>query len=219
MLGRKSKLSRRNKRTIYKMYIRTVMKYASPVFAHAAPKALHSNTTGRREGNQPVTVSCDILCRDDSLQASSITHVTRRRHSHVPSGRTRRNFLVGFSPTLPTGTGARVCRIDIFYLLLAARGKQKKKNGDRHHYEVYKGKILLFDNGKGLSNPWVDELDILAPLYQCCLARSSVTSTRASVAGAGMRIDRRCAVLRMVAVPRCTGPIRPDLSRAPLVSR
>ncbi|GBP57977.1 Probable RNA-directed DNA polymerase from transposon BS [Eumeta japonica] len=41
LLGRKSKLSRRNKRTIYKMCIRTVMTYASPVFAHAAPKALH----------------------------------------------------------------------------------------------------------------------------------------------------------------------------------
>ncbi|GBP69983.1 hypothetical protein EVAR_50752_1 [Eumeta japonica] len=41
MLGRKSKLSKRNKRTIYKMCIRTVMTYASPVFAHAAPKALH----------------------------------------------------------------------------------------------------------------------------------------------------------------------------------
>ncbi|GBP89078.1 RNA-directed DNA polymerase from mobile element jockey [Eumeta japonica] len=40
MLGRKSKLSRRNKRTIYKMCIRTVMTYASPVFAHAAPTAL-----------------------------------------------------------------------------------------------------------------------------------------------------------------------------------
>ncbi|GBP26327.1 Probable RNA-directed DNA polymerase from transposon BS [Eumeta japonica] len=40
LLGRKSKLSRLNKRTIYKMCIRTVMTYASPVFAHAAPKAL-----------------------------------------------------------------------------------------------------------------------------------------------------------------------------------
>ncbi|GBP53506.1 RNA-directed DNA polymerase from mobile element jockey [Eumeta japonica] len=38
VLGRKSKLSRRNKRTIYKMCIRTVMAYASPVFAHAARK-------------------------------------------------------------------------------------------------------------------------------------------------------------------------------------
>ncbi|GBP84196.1 Probable RNA-directed DNA polymerase from transposon X-element [Eumeta japonica] len=41
MLGRKSKLSRRNKLTLYKMCIRTVLTYASPVFAHAAPKALH----------------------------------------------------------------------------------------------------------------------------------------------------------------------------------
>ncbi|GBP89276.1 RNA-directed DNA polymerase from mobile element jockey [Eumeta japonica] len=41
LLGKKSKLSRCYKRTIYKMCIRTVMTYASPVFAHAAPKALH----------------------------------------------------------------------------------------------------------------------------------------------------------------------------------
>ncbi|GBP64384.1 Probable RNA-directed DNA polymerase from transposon BS [Eumeta japonica] len=44
---------------------------------------------GRRNGNRPVTVSGDILCRDDTLQESSIGHVTRRRHSHVPFGRTR----------------------------------------------------------------------------------------------------------------------------------
>ncbi|GBP37299.1 RNA-directed DNA polymerase from mobile element jockey [Eumeta japonica] len=41
MLGRKSKLSRRNKLTLYKMCIRTVLTYASPVFAHAAPEALY----------------------------------------------------------------------------------------------------------------------------------------------------------------------------------
>ncbi|GBP88556.1 Probable RNA-directed DNA polymerase from transposon BS [Eumeta japonica] len=41
MLGRKSKLSRRNKRALYKMCIRTVMTYASPVFAHADPKVLY----------------------------------------------------------------------------------------------------------------------------------------------------------------------------------
>ncbi|GBP80231.1 hypothetical protein EVAR_9717_1 [Eumeta japonica] len=40
MLGRKSKLSRRNKHTIHKMSIRTVMKYVSPVFAHAVSKVL-----------------------------------------------------------------------------------------------------------------------------------------------------------------------------------
>ncbi|GBP00167.1 RNA-directed DNA polymerase from mobile element jockey [Eumeta japonica] len=106
MLGRKSKLSRRNKLTLYKMCIRTVLTYASPVFAHAAPKALHrlqvinlSSFTppgrrrplpaGRRNGNRPVTVPGDILCQGDILQVSSIGHVTRRRHSHVPSGRVR----------------------------------------------------------------------------------------------------------------------------------
>ncbi|GBP36140.1 RNA-directed DNA polymerase from mobile element jockey [Eumeta japonica] len=168
MLSRKSKLSRRYKRTLYKMCIRTVLTYASPVFAHVAPKAhwcvrnsilhrdlelptitkymkdalkrffdiagshpnalLHavvdyepplsthfirrprnvlndlpdvrSSTLlhpaavnrlqpGRRNGNRPVTVSSDILYRDDTLQESSIGHVTRRRHSHVPSGRAR----------------------------------------------------------------------------------------------------------------------------------
>ncbi|GBP34183.1 RNA-directed DNA polymerase from mobile element jockey [Eumeta japonica] len=40
MLGRNSKLTLRNKRTLYLMCIRTVLTYASPVFAHAAPKRL-----------------------------------------------------------------------------------------------------------------------------------------------------------------------------------
>lgn len=43
------------------------------------------------------------------------------------------------------------------------------QNGDRHRYEVYNDRIVLLDNGKGLGNPMVDELDILAPLYQCCM--------------------------------------------------
>ncbi|GBP63349.1 hypothetical protein EVAR_41937_1 [Eumeta japonica] len=77
------------------MCIRTVMTYASPVFVHAALKALHRLQVidlssllhpaaanrlrpGRREGNRPVTVSCDILCRDDFHQASSIA-------CHAPS--------------------------------------------------------------------------------------------------------------------------------------
>ncbi|GBP81379.1 hypothetical protein EVAR_61777_1 [Eumeta japonica] len=40
MLGRKSKLSLRNKRTIYLMCIGTMMTYASPVFAYAIPTTL-----------------------------------------------------------------------------------------------------------------------------------------------------------------------------------
>ncbi|XP_026828608.1 glycosaminoglycan xylosylkinase isoform X2 [Ooceraea biroi] len=47
-------------------------------------------------------------------------------------------------------------------------------NGDRHHYELAQSNfhnpaVLLIDNGKSLGNPDVDHLDILAPLYQCCM--------------------------------------------------
>ncbi|GBP77352.1 hypothetical protein EVAR_54724_1 [Eumeta japonica] len=49
-----------------------------------------ATASGRQEGREPTRDGfCDILCRDDFHQASSIAHVTRRRHSHVPSGRTR----------------------------------------------------------------------------------------------------------------------------------
>ncbi|GBP12393.1 RNA-directed DNA polymerase from mobile element jockey [Eumeta japonica] len=51
VLGRKSKLSRRNKRTIYKMCIRTVMTYASPVFAHAAQKHYIDYRTHRSDSS------------------------------------------------------------------------------------------------------------------------------------------------------------------------
>lgn len=47
-------------------------------------------------------------------------------------------------------------------------------NGDRHHYELMQGNfhnpaVLLIDNGKSFGNPDVDHIDILAPLYQCCV--------------------------------------------------
>ena len=43
------------------------------------------------------------------------------------------------------------------------------QNGDRHHYETRNARVLLLDNGKGFGNPSIDHLDILAPLYQCCM--------------------------------------------------
>ncbi|XP_011496158.1 PREDICTED: glycosaminoglycan xylosylkinase [Ceratosolen solmsi marchali] len=51
-------------------------------------------------------------------------------------------------------------------------------NGDRHHYELLKDSfkdptILLIDNGKSLGNPDIDHIDILAPLYQCCIVRKT----------------------------------------------
>ncbi|KAK7873562.1 hypothetical protein R5R35_008802 [Gryllus longicercus] len=50
-------------------------------------------------------------------------------------------------------------------------------NGDRHHYEVFENSpasvVLLLDNGKSFGHPYQDHIDILAPLYQCCLMRKS----------------------------------------------
>lgn len=50
-------------------------------------------------------------------------------------------------------------------------------NGDRHHYEVLlnvSGAAVMFiDNGKSFGHPFQDHLDILAPLYQCCLIRQT----------------------------------------------
>lgn len=43
------------------------------------------------------------------------------------------------------------------------------QNGDRHHYETFEDRTILLDNGKGLGNPYVDHIDILAPFYQCCM--------------------------------------------------
>lgn len=43
------------------------------------------------------------------------------------------------------------------------------QNGDRHHYETREDRVVLIDNGKGFGNPNVDHIDILAPLYQCCV--------------------------------------------------
>ncbi|CAH2050643.1 unnamed protein product, partial [Iphiclides podalirius] len=60
------------------------------------------------------------------------------------------------------------------------------QNGDRHRYEVYKDQILLLDNGKGLGNPTVDELDILAPLYQCCILSSSTWKNLEMVSGGSL---------------------------------
>ncbi|XP_045448910.1 glycosaminoglycan xylosylkinase homolog [Melitaea cinxia] len=60
------------------------------------------------------------------------------------------------------------------------------QNGDRHHFEVYRDKIVLLDNGKGLGNPTVDELNILAPLYQCCMISASTWQKLEMVSGGSL---------------------------------
>ncbi|GBP95250.1 hypothetical protein EVAR_67200_1 [Eumeta japonica] len=76
----------------------------------------------RSKGNRLMTVSCDIQCRSNSLQASSIVHVTRRRHPRLSTGRVR-----GFQPHTMHTYG----REDVwyaFYLLLVARGEKGSKD-------------------------------------------------------------------------------------------
>lgn len=55
-------------------------------------------------------------------------------------------------------------------------------NMDRHHYETIKlfGNAtypLHLDHGRGFGKAGHDEMSILAPLYQCCMIRSSTLST------------------------------------------
>uniref|UniRef100_A0A336N1B6 CSON004425 protein n=1 Tax=Culicoides sonorensis TaxID=179676 RepID=A0A336N1B6_CULSO len=51
------------------------------------------------------------------------------------------------------------------------------QNGDRHRHESRNNRLLLLDNGKGFGNAHIDHIDILAPLYQCCMIRKT-TYTR-----------------------------------------
>ncbi|XP_044595564.1 glycosaminoglycan xylosylkinase isoform X2 [Cotesia glomerata] len=62
-------------------------------------------------------------------------------------------------------------------------------NGDRHHYELMQNNfhnpaVLLIDNGKSLANPDIDHIDILAPLYQCCMIHKT-TWDRLQLLGGG----------------------------------
>jgi hypothetical protein len=55
-------------------------------------------------------------------------------------------------------------------------------NMDRHHYETFKAFgnntfPIHLDHGRGFGRADHDELSILAPLYQCCMIRSSTLST------------------------------------------
>ncbi|CAK1588831.1 unnamed protein product [Parnassius mnemosyne] len=69
MLGRHSKMSLRNKRTLYKVCIRPVMTYSAPIFAHANDKIINElqvvqNLFCRRATNAPWYVRNADLHRD-----------------------------------------------------------------------------------------------------------------------------------------------------------
>lgn len=80
MLGRNSKMSLRNKRTLYKVCIRPVLLYAAPVFAHAAPRIMQKiqiiqNLFLRRATNAHWCVRNADLHRD--LELPTIQQVIR----------------------------------------------------------------------------------------------------------------------------------------------
>ncbi|KAJ8958640.1 hypothetical protein NQ318_016365, partial [Aromia moschata] len=61
------------------------------------------------------------------------------------------------------------------------------QNGDRHHYETFGDTVIWLDNGKGLGNPNIHHLDILAPLYQCCILRRQTWQLLRSLTGGKLR--------------------------------
>lgn len=63
------------------------------------------------------------------------------------------------------------------------------QNGDRHHYETLDDRVVWIDNGKGLGNPNIHHIDILAPLYQCCMLRAD-TWTRLQALAGGMLSEK-----------------------------
>ncbi|GBP64429.1 Probable RNA-directed DNA polymerase from transposon BS [Eumeta japonica] len=76
MMGRKSKMSLRNKRTIYSTCIRPIITYASPVFAHVQSDALYDlqivqNKFCRRAADAPWYVKNSVLHRDLELPTIS----------------------------------------------------------------------------------------------------------------------------------------------------
>ncbi|GBP08468.1 Probable RNA-directed DNA polymerase from transposon X-element [Eumeta japonica] len=109
--------SRRNKRTLYKMCIRTVMTYACPVFAHAAPKALYrllqviQNKFCRAATDAHWCVRNSILHRDLELPTlpkyeGRIEAILRHR-GITPNARFARRSTINrrLPPTLSVGHG------------------------------------------------------------------------------------------------------------------
>ncbi|XP_064089471.1 glycosaminoglycan xylosylkinase-like [Macrobrachium nipponense] len=64
------------------------------------------------------------------------------------------------------------------------------QNGDRHHYTVVAGNpdssIVLLDNGKSFGDAYVDHMDVLAPLLQCCRLRQATYERLILLSGGGL---------------------------------
>ncbi|XP_063596149.1 glycosaminoglycan xylosylkinase-like [Penaeus indicus] len=63
------------------------------------------------------------------------------------------------------------------------------QNTDRHHYLQAKApnaSIILVDHGKSFGNPYVDYMDILASLLQCCRIRAATRARLVLLSGGGL---------------------------------
>ncbi|XP_077463642.1 glycosaminoglycan xylosylkinase-like isoform X2 [Stigmatopora argus] len=88
-------------------------------------------------------------------------------------------------------------------------------NGDRHTYESFRDNsgtsmFIMLDNAKSFGNPTLDELSILAPLYQCCMIRVSTWNR--------LNLLRGGALSAAMRVSLAFDPIRPVLSEPHLAA-
>lgn len=131
-------------------------------------------------------------CADGDVIESSITiwlpqqwslkswrHPWQRTYSSKRKAKweTDPTYCVSVMKMVPYNQGPRLTSIidtAVFDFLIG--------NADRHHYETFaklgnNGFLLHLDNGKSFGNPNVDEISILAPLYQCCRILRSTWNT------------------------------------------
>ncbi|XP_042880524.1 glycosaminoglycan xylosylkinase-like [Penaeus japonicus] len=86
------------------------------------------------------------------------------------------------------------------------------QNGDRHHYVSVKGApdspVILLDNGKSFGDAYVDYMDMLAPVLQCCRLHRSTYERLVLLSGGGMSL----ALQELLALD----PVAPVLTEAHL---
>lgn len=115
MIGRHSKMSLRNKRTLYKVCIRPVLSYASPVFAHTSQLNIHrlqviQNLFCRRATNALWTIRNEDLHRDLGLPTIQ-QHFKKLSESFFQIAEEHSNHLIreaaAYSPPAQTRLSVR----------------------------------------------------------------------------------------------------------------
>ncbi|KAB7500823.1 Glycosaminoglycan xylosylkinase [Armadillidium nasatum] len=108
-----------------------------------------------------------ILWLPDHLPLAHIVHPWARTYQKDKLARWEisENYCLEISPSLLSEE-----RIDLLLNLTFLI-----QNGDRHHFTVLENaprhSFISLDNGKSFGNPFVDHIDVLAPLLQCCRIR------------------------------------------------